>query len=159
MFEEWAYQRQLQRFQKWRDDAKREELKKIDKTLSDRHGKSPEELAAELSSSPRITAINKYNIYIKALRSNYLEKQAERLFIPVPPFSRDNPDWVFNMSNIAVFLTVEAQNRLEDQIRAVKAARSANLLQWAPIWIGLLGALGGVVGAFTGLIVVLDKTH
>ena len=93
------------------------------------------------------------NDKINMLESERIQKEAERLGIPVPPLS-DKESWEKGFQPNTVFLGVKVRLQLRSGIR--KERRE----QWEgrTLWIsGLLGLIIGLIGAITALVSVLKK--
>jgi len=86
------------------------------------------------------------------LRSNYLRALAAKYFLPIPSYNtKVGGDWQYTADgSFGVHLTIEAQRKLEAEIRAERNTRSEKFIRWFPLVIGLIGAV-------TGLVAVLKK--
>jgi hypothetical protein len=83
----------------------------------------------------------------RLLNQRRVLRKADRLFIPLPPFS-DQEYWeeAGSMPN-TYFLTRHGMNDLLGKIRAERKSR-------LEVWVPLVAAITGVLGAVTGLLAV-----
>lgn len=75
----------------------------------------------------------------------YYRRQADRLMVPVPPFKAEGGAWEESEKDGSYHLTQEALHDLRSAIRAEKKARREGWMVWLAAFIGLIGALSGLI--------------
>lgn len=147
MFARLSYQLRLRKLQRKRDDCNaRFTPKKNSLKINGLTNNSNQQQILELEKERA-----KNEDELLDFRSKYLQRTAERLLISVPPQSISPSSWEHSLIRVRIpRLTLEAQNKLQGEIRAEEAARRFRLLQWTPV-------LFGAIGAITGLVAVIEK--
>jgi hypothetical protein len=85
---------------------------------------------------------------ISQLTSDYLQREAERLLLPVPKFSTGSNEWEKSAFTERWRLTQATMHGLRSAIRAEKKERSELARAW-------LSGLTGVIGVLIGLLAVI----
>lgn len=90
---------------------------------------------------------------ILGLLSRYHMSEANKRFLPTPPFSEKDGIWEWSNYTRGYHLTEKGIRELRGVIRNDKKERMELLSYWYP-WIGVLF---GLIGAITGLISVIKQ--
>lgn len=125
-----------------KDDATYRKLLRNAKT---EHGSNSSELI-DVSNEARMVDAD-HDFEISRLQSNYLIRQADRMFLPIPSLS-DKTAWEDGFSGFRI-LSREARVALRGAIRKERHEASQLWIAWA----GPLTGLGGVVVAIIALLV------
>jgi hypothetical protein len=99
---------------------------------------------------------------LEGIQTERLLARARALRIPLPssrPHGLDpekgDENWWLGSTFGEWLLTPEGEQRLRQSIRDEEKGRRESAAFWFGVWTTLLGVLAGLVGAFTGLVVVL----
>jgi hypothetical protein len=84
---------------------------------------------------------------IRTVTSGRLLSLAEKYMLPFPKSSL----WEMGDRTGKYSLKQEAMQELRSAIRREERERSESLLRWTPLWIGLIGALTGLVAVMSRL--------
>lgn len=87
---------------------------------------------------------------ISILVTNYLIGQASRRFVPIPPHSEQNMWSQCDVISNRYVLTNDGITRLRSALRSEQKERNE-------MWLTMLAALTGIVGALTGLVAVMNR--
>jgi hypothetical protein len=90
---------------------------------------------------------------IYGAHTGFLVTQANRLIVPAPKFD-DETKWSESDTLGVRYLTPAGINELRAAIRAERKLRREALLMWLPV----VGAVTGLIGAMTGLVVIWSKS-
>lgn len=88
---------------------------------------------------------------ISNLSSRHVRLLAERYLIPIPEFDTDSSDWIESKIDGRFRLSDQAIATLRSDIRRERKERHEHTLMW-------LAALTGIIGALTGLVVVIQTS-
>lgn len=87
---------------------------------------------------------------ISIIVTNNLIRQANRHFVPIPPHSEQNMWSQCNVISNRYVLTNDGITRLRSTLRSEQKERNE-------MWLTILAALTGIVGALTGLVSVMNR--
>lgn len=131
------------------------ERKRLSKTFDPLIEKAQKEKRYEAEQSLISEFLSERNIIddkISSLESMRIQKEAEDLGIPVPPYKKGSEFWEEGYQPNRVFLTLKARYDLRRQIREDRRQRREDKMVWVKDLIvpltGLLGTLIGVISAF-----------
>ena len=141
----------------WKADWHRAQVDKAyAKDIAKAKAEKNEEKVESLESDHRFE-IQSHEEEQDLILTRHLIRQASRLHVPLP--RRKNPDgsdtdfWYEGSQTYYRMLTTEGVAKLRDEIRRERKARH----EAKAVWITLLSAITGAIGAATGLVAVLLK--